>query len=233
MKDIFKATSTLGVVPLNKKKFNDFQLFKEEKPENVKLIKIKIWWGTPCQNEISLTIKPPTLLGIQCTYKNIQTEKEITSEPHCGKLLSNDIIVKEINLQGKDYLNKFNIGFDYSDIYLIGFKTKKGVDMKFGNGISKKIDVNNGDNLIQGFYGYYNDYGINALGCKYINKKDYILLHLKEFFKLRHLIQVGDKEIMKKIKKDNLNKLKLSSKAFGMLCLLPESLFFHIIKYVI
>ena len=101
---------------------------------------------TPCQNEISLTIKLPTLLGIQYTYKNIQTRKEIASEPHCGKLLSNDIIVKEINLQGKDYFNKFNIRFYYSDIYLIGFKTKKDEDMKFGNGISKKIDVNNGDN---------------------------------------------------------------------------------------
>ena len=44
MKDIFKAIFTLGVAPLNKKKFKDFQLFKEEKPENVKLIKIKIWW---------------------------------------------------------------------------------------------------------------------------------------------------------------------------------------------
>ena len=125
MKDIFKATSTLGVVPLNKIKFNDFQLFKEEKPENVKLIKIKIWWGTPCQNEISLTIKPPTLLGIQCTYKNIQTEKEITSEPHCGKLLSNDIIVKDDLSEG---ILKKNLVYMY-------LKTSYGI---FGTG--KKDD---------------------------------------------------------------------------------------------
>ena len=228
MKDIFKTTFPLGVVPLDKKKFNDCQLFKDQKTENVKLIKIKLWWGTPYKKE-----KLQTLLGIQCTYKNIQTGKEIISEPHCGELLTNDIIVKEINLQGKDYFNKFDIGFDYSDIYSIGFKTKQGKTIKFGNDISKKIDVNYNDNLIQSFFGYYNDYGINALGCKYINKKDYILLNLKEFFKVRHLIKIGDQEIMKKTQKNNLKKLNLTNKAFARLCLLPESLFFNIIIYLI
>ena len=100
MKEKYKTTFTLGVVPMKRNKFNDCKLFKDKSYENQSLKKLKIWWGT----EKTKNIK--TLLGIQCTYKDVQTGKETTSEPHCGEISSEDIIVKEITCTRQTYNNK-------------------------------------------------------------------------------------------------------------------------------
>ena len=240
MKEKYKTTFTLGVVPMKRNKFNDCKLFKDKSYENQSLKKVKVWWGT----ERTKNIK--TLLGIQCVYKNVQTGEETTSEPHCGEISSDDITVKELTLKDKDYINNIKIGFDNSDIKLIGFKTKRGESLEFGKGKSKNIEMNKGDNAAQCFYGYYNELGIKALGCKYITRKDFIFLNLQNLFRIRHLFLVNDEKRKKwedklKLKledsdkddKENNKDIDIVQRAIAKLCLLPSKPYFCIVKYLI
>ena len=194
MDERFKTTSALGIIPLDKKKFNHCKLFKEQLWKNEILKKVKLWWGTPENKDNNNEEK--TLLGIQCTYKNILTWKETITDICCGKLISNDIIVEELSVKDEDYFKNFKLGFNLSNITYIELITKKGHSIKFGNDIPKTIDLNKEDNVIQSFFGFYNDSCITALGCKYINRKYFILITLMNILRLRHfLILIKKKKI--------------------------------------
>ena len=78
----YNVTPMYGVIKLKERtRFNDCELFKEELWKYAILKKIKLWWGSPQQKEIS---KTKTLLGIQCLYKNIITGEEKLSLVHSG-----------------------------------------------------------------------------------------------------------------------------------------------------
>ena len=229
----YNTTPIYGIISKDKKRFSDCDLFKADLWKYAVLKKIKIWWGTPQKSENNTKIK--TLLGIQCKYKNIMTGEEKESEAHCGILDSYDIEIKEINIKENDYFNHFYIGFD-TFISYIKFTTKNKEVIEFGEKIKdeiKKVTINLGNekNMVQCFIGYYNNYRITALGCKFIKKKDYILLHIMDILRLRHFFKVNQNEKEKWKDNNKLNQCNLYIKTIAKVCLLPESIFCSIIKY--
>ena len=48
--------------------------------------------------------------------------------------------------------------------------------------------------MIQCFFGYYNIYGLRALGCKYISKKNFMLISLMGILRLRHVFKTNEEE---------------------------------------
>ena len=227
----FNTTPIYGIISKDKKRFSDCDLFKADLWKYAVLTKIKIWWGSPQKSENN--IKNKTLLGIQCKYKNIMTGEEKESESHCGILDSNDIEQKEININENDYFNHFYIGFD-TFISYIKFTTKNKEVIEFGEKSNeKKVTINmvHDDQMVQCFIGYYNDYGITALGCKFIKRKDYIFLHIMDILRLRHFFKINQNEKEKWLDNNRINQCNLYIKTIAKVCLLPESQFYSIIKY--
>ena len=229
----YKTTPMFGVIQLKERiRFNDCDLFKEEMWKYAVLKNLKLWWGSPQQKEIS---KTKTLLGIQCVYKNIITGEEINSLIHSGKLSSSDIIVKEIILKTGEFFTKFYIAFD-SEISYIKFETNLNSIIEFGdkgNKDMKTVKLNQGINMVQCFIGYYNKNRILALQCKYISRKDFIIINIMDILRLRHYLNKNEKEKEKWSNKNLLNKLNPGIKIIAKLCLLPDNHFFCIIKYLI
>ena len=134
----YNSTPMFGVIAMKDKiRFNDCDIFKGDTWKYSILKKIKLWWGSPNQKEIS---KTKTLLGIQCKYKNIITGEEKESLIHSGQLSSSDTIVKDIELKPGEYFNKFYIGFDYEISYL-KFETNNNLFLEFGNKINKMMEI--------------------------------------------------------------------------------------------
>ena len=229
----YKTTPMFGIIQLKERiRFNDCDLFKEEMWKYAVLKKLKLWWGSPQQKEIS---KTKTLLGIQCVYKNIITGEEINSLIHSGKLSSSDIIVKEIILKTGEFFTKFYIAFD-SEISYIKFETNLNSIIELGdkgNKDMKTVKLNQGINMVQCFIGYYNKNRILALQCKYISRKDFIIINIMDILRLRHYFNKNEKEKEKWSNKNLLNKLNPSIKIIAKLCLLPDNHFFCVIKYLI
>ena len=229
----YKTTPMFGIIQLKERiRFNDCDLFKEELWKYAVLKNIKLWWGSPQQKEIS---KTKTLLGIQCVYKNIITGEEKNSLIHSGKLSSSDITVKEIVLKTGEFFTKFNIAFD-SEISYIKFETNLNSIIEFGdkgNKDMKTVKLNQGINMVQCFIGYYNKNRILALQCKYISRKDFIIINIMDILRLRHHFNTNGKEKEKWSNKNLLNKLNPGIKIIAKLCLLPDNHFFCVIKYLI
>ena len=229
----YNVTPMYGVITLKERtRFNDCELFKEELWKYAILKKIKLWWGSPQQKEIS---KTKTLLGIQCLYKNIITGEEKLSLVHSGKLSSSDIIVKEIVLNTGEYLSKFYIAFDY-EISYIKFETNLKAFIEFGNKENKEMKtvmLNKELNMIQCFIGYYNKNRILALQCKYISRNDFNIISIMDILRLRHHFNKNVKEKEKWSNKNILNKYSKDIKIIVKLCLLPDNHFFSVIKYLI
>ena len=229
----YNSTPMFGAIAMKDKiRFNDCDIFKGDTWKYSILKKIKLWWGSPNQKEIS---KTKTLLGIQCKYKNIITGEEKESLIHSGQLSSSDTIVKDIELKPGEYFNKFYIGFDYEISYL-KFETNNNLFLEFGNKINthlKTVKLNNGNNMIQCFIGYYNKNRVMALQCKYISKKNFNFINMMDILRLRHFFKTHEKEKVQWENKSFLNKFNLYIKAVAKLCLLPDNQFFNIIKYYI
>ena len=229
----YKTTPMFGIIQLKERiRFNDCDLFKEEMWKYAVLKNLKLWWGSPQQKEIS---KTKTLLGIQCVYKNIITGEEINSLIHSGKLSSSDIIVKEIILKTGEFFTKFYIAFD-SEISYIKFETNLNSIIELGdkgNKDMKTVKLNQGINMVQCFIGYYNKNRILALQCKYISRKDFIIINIMDILRLRHHFNTNGKEKEKWSNKNLLNKLNPGIKIIAKLCLLPDNHFFCVIKYLI
>ena len=232
----YKTTPCFGIIPKAKIRFSDCDLFPNEQWQYVALKKIKLWYGTPKILECKNNLK--TLLGIQCTYINLMNNKKIKSGYHGGDLYSSDIQVKEIEITDDDYFSKFYIAFD-EEIYHIKIETKNNKLIEFGSTNNKepdkKIEINNGTNnfLMQCAIGHYNENKVTALGFKYISKSDFVFIHLIEILRVRHLFKINKEEKSRWTDKKNLNKLKYELKAIAMLCALPDSQFYTVIRYFI
>ena len=231
----YSSTPIYGIISKDKKRFDDIDLFKGDLWKYATLKSIKIWWGTPRLTENFPKIK--TLLGIQCTYKNIMTGEEKQSDAHCGVLDSNDITISEVKLQPGDYFNHFHIGFDFPISY-IKFTTKNNEKIEFGQPIKeevKKVQLNldNEPNMIQCFVGYYNKNRITALGCKYIKKRDYLFIYIMDILRLRHFFKLNPKEKEKWEDNNKLKQYSLYIKTIAKICLLPDNQFHSVIKYCV
>ena len=237
MENFFEIIPFLGFYHRDCKKFIDKEIFEPQYHKYIKLNKVKIWYG-PCPEikDGKENIRGNNILGIQCEYSETITGKKKETEMHCGTLSSNNIITKELELVEGDYITKFYIC--YNDIIsYIKFITKREKFLEIGQydkNCEKTITFNSDKypHMIQSFHGYFNDYGLRALGCIHLKRKNYFFLNLIDVFRYRHFIKHNEKE-KEKWTEDQINNLKYEEKAFLKLCLLPDSQFSSVIKFCV
>ena len=114
--------------------------------------------------------------------------------------------------------------------------TKKGKYIELGEfneEYIKYIDINfkGKPHMINCFFGFYNIYGLCALGFRYLYRAHFILLSMLEIFKLRHILKSNEEERKKWENPENLKKISLKMQAIVKLCNLENILFNRIIQY--
>ena len=229
----FKTTCCFGFIPKDNTMFRDYELFGSEMWKYEILNKIKIWYGTPKSGDDN--IKNKLVLGIQCVYTDTITGNKTTTEQHIGDLSKEDFEIKELELKEDDYINKCYLDFE-GGITHLKFLTKKGETFEVGveNDETKKtVDINleKEPHMIHSFFGYFNTYGLRALGFKYISKKNFILINLMGILRLRHIFLINEEEKNKWTNPEELNKLNLKMKAVAKLCLLPDKTFSGVLMF--
>ena len=232
LQDKYGNTPVYGYVPREKTRFCDKDLFGDELWKYVILKKIKLWYGTPKSGDDDL--KEKSVLGIQCIYQDLVSGEKTTTEQHCGDLSNDDIEVKELELKENDFFTKFNVDFEKTITHL-KFTTKQGESIEVGKEkeeTKKTVEFNQmKDVMIHSFIGYYDIYGLRALGCKYILKKDFILINLMGVLRLRHVFKIDENERKKWENPQELAKLPLDMKAIAKLCSLPDAQFASVMKF--
>jgi len=238
----FEATFTYGLIPSKDKclKFSEKDLFSDDLCKYIILRKIRLWYGSPKQGNKKIKDKCKCVLGIQCEYQDLTTGSRKSTGQYCGELSSDDIEIKELDLKNNDYFNKFNIDFDDLNDYIIThlkFASKKGKSIEVGKEteFTKKTAILNNieDVMIHSFAGYYDIYGLRALRCKYIKRKDFIFCNIFDFLRLRHLFKINDKERKKLEDPQEIAKLSNKMGAIAKLCTFTDEIFISILKYLI
>ena len=231
-----------GYISFKSQKFDDRKLFSKEFSNSMFLSKIKIWYGHPKPGNSTINLK--TILGIQCVYTDIITGEKIISEPHHGELFNDYFEEDEIELKNGDYFKRIFIDANFEDsigagIIYIKLETKDKNFIEMGEYIEghylKRYDFLFLDkpHVIQTFFGRYDDYGLRALGFKYISRENLIFNCLKDILELRYYLNHKDEERKKwenpEIKKTLSDKMK----AIINLCFLEERGFLGVVKYLI
>jgi hypothetical protein len=236
MEKYFEVIPNLGFYHQRCTKFTDNSLFEEHK-NYIKLEKVKLWYGSVSQKikeDEKENISGRCILGIQCEYQNTISGEKKQTQMHCGSLTSNDISTSELELKEGDYISKFYICFNDVITYL-KFITKKGKILEYGvfdKDCEKTISFNFDESvhMIHSFFGYYNEYGLRALGCNHLKRKNYFFFNLIDVFRYRYKLSQDQKEKDKWDEKA-ISQLGYYEKAFLKLCLLPKAVFFSVIKY--
>lgn len=225
-----KATWMYGFQPNSEEsvKFIDSNVIESHYQQYTLLKKIKLWYGK------SLSSEEKCLLGFECTYLNFLTGEKKVSPFHGIKNFSDEIIIKEIEINSNDHFNKFNLA---CDDFITHFKlsSEKGKEIEVGNEDKeneKTLDVNiNGNNVIQFFNGFFDSGGIRAIGVNYMSKKDFLFKRLFQLFRVRHFIR-NKKETKDIYSLDKeIEQFGLTDKYIVKTCLLPDTAFAVIIKY--
>ena len=232
MEKIFEITPFLGFYHEECKKFVDKDIFEPQFQKYIRVVKVKIWYGT-CSGT-GENIYGKYILGIQCDYHNPINGERKQTEIHSGTLNSIDITTKELELLEGDYITKINMC--YNDIIsYIKFTTKKNKILEVGNydkNCEKTLNFNDEKtpHMIQTFHGFYNEYGLRALGFIHLKRQNYFFLNLIDVFRLRHKIKTSVQE-KEKWTEEEIQKLNYAQRAFIRLCLLPDSQFSSVIKF--
>ena len=233
MKKNTRSVSLYGIIKPNSEKkhrFDDSKLFQKNLQFGVLLKNIKIYFG----NNI---INHKTLVGLEASYINYINSEKKKGEFHGVGKLTDEVEVKELVMEGNDYITNFEFNMDENFDYINYIKiiSSKGKEIEFGER-GKKIETilnynGGGDNMIQFFWGDYDDEGINAISFKYINRKQFIfgtripILYLRN--KISHNEEFKKKcGEMEESLKDNKSMIYLYRA-----CLLPDTIFAKIIKY--
>lgn len=224
-----KSTCLYGVIKPNSEKkhrMDDSNLFKKDIQYAVLLKKIKVFFGKNIKGN-------ETLLGIQSSYINYFDGKKIDKEYEGCEIKDENVKIQEMNMVGNEYINHFELQFD-DFINYIKISTSKGKSIEFGKMPEKVITILNfeGDNMIQFFWGDYDDEGISALGFKYSTRKKFIFGTILPILQLRYKF-VHDNEFKSKIEKDKEEILKNNESMTYLYraCLLPDTCFSRIIKF--
>ncbi len=233
MDKIFETLPLLGLYHQECKKFDDKELYEQQYRKFMRLVKVKLWYGTTTGSKENIS-QNKYILGIQCDYQNTLNGEKKKTEMHCGTLNSYDIITKELELNEGDYICKFYICFN-DIIQYIKFVSKKEKILEVGNfdkSCSKtiKFNLDESPHMIKHFYGYYNEYGLRALGCIHLKRKNYYFLNLIDVFRYRHVLKTNSIE-KKKWDDKKINKLGYFEKAFLKFCLLPDAQFFYVVQF--
>ena len=186
LSDKYKNTPVYGYIPREKTRFCDKDLFGDDLWKYVILKKIKLWYGTPKSGDDNLKYK--IVLGIQCVYQDTVSGNKTTTEQQCGDISNDDIEIKELELKENDFFTEFYIDMENAITHL-KFVTKTGEILEIGKekeNTRKTVEFNSDKepNMIHSFVGIINSYGLRALGCKYILKKDYFLINLIKFINI-------------------------------------------------
>lgn len=221
-KELIHYSGNYGGITQESKFWDDFEEMGEKELLKLKIIKIKIFLGKYNEKDC--------ISGINVTFKNIITGEIKNTGDHKG---SDDFIdVKEININGDEYLTDFHIRFTNEADYIsqLGYSTNKKNKILVGTeeGEDKTINSNGGENIIVGTFGCVNK-KLDATGVLFIKKKDYIKLSLMGIFIIRHLIKKDPK-----FKEENEKKFKdfdLPYQYLWKTLNLPDSAFYSIIKY--
>jgi hypothetical protein len=229
----FKTTPCYGFVPKDNTMFRDSELFGTEMWKYQILKKVKLWYGTAKSGDDY--VKNKIVLGIQSVYVDTMTGNKTTTEQHCGDLSKEDVETKELELKDNDYIKNVYLDFEGGVTHL-KFVSKNGESIEVGvenDDTKKTIDINleKTPHMLQTFFGYFNPYGLRALGFKYISKRDFILINLMGIFRLRHIFKINEEEKQKWDNPEELNKLDLKMKAVAKLCLLPDKTFSSVLQF--
>ena len=230
----FESSLTYGFIQKNFTKFNDSELFQGNIVLFSILKKIKLWYGTPAKGDDNLNTK--AILGIECQYKFLDNKVK-KGERHIGSIVSNDVVVKELELSGDDFFTKFYICFDDIITYLklISYKGKTielgDYDPKF----VRHLTFNEASNphAIQTFYGFYDKFGLRAIGFKHVTKIKLMLMNYISILRLRHLIKHDSTKNDYWSNENNTKKLNDEMKAVAKLVYLPDIPFISIFKFMI
>lgn len=233
MKDKFQSTPCYGYFPAYRSQFNDSEQFGAELWKYVILSKVTLWYGTPKSGDDNL--KEKIVLGIKCVYTDTMTGKKTTSHSHCGDITKEDVEKKELELVDNDFINKFYIGADNAVTH-IKLITKNGQVIEVGNeNVENKktveLNLSTDIQMVQSFFGCYDLYGLRALGCKYISKKDFIFFNLMGILRLRHIFKTNKEERKKWENPEELEKLNYKMQTVARLCALPDNTFSGVIKF--
>ena len=246
--EIIQTGDMYGHLKLDDKFYNDQEELGDEMVKN-KIINVKIYYnsgfeetdekdGNDDENEEEakkenkegkVILEEKYIVGISLTYKNIYNGKTKVIEHKGSDKVAG---MRELNIQGNEYLKKFTINFknNLKRISQIGFITNKNKEISVGtrDGEDKNDPKNNEDNVITGCFGYL-DKRINSLGCFYVKRKILIKNHLFKFFVLRKLV-INNKEF--KEKWDNhYNELSTEYQFMWKAVNLPNGAFGEIIKF--
>ena len=228
MNQNIKTVTLFGYIkPKSDKKhrFDESNLFPKEMQYAILLRRIKVYFGKNKKAN-------KTLLGIEASYLNNLNGQKVEGKYVGGEKTGDDIEVKELIMKENEYINNCELDFDN---YITYFKiiTSKGNELEFGERPEKvKIFINfEGDNMIQFFWGDYDDEGINAIAFKYVPRKVFIFGTIMPILWLRYKIN-HEKDLKSRLEKNNKELLtELSMIYLYRTCLLPEAIFSKIIKY--
>ena len=236
MKDAFEKTPFLGFYNRKCKKFIDYELFDKQYTKYIRLKKVKIWYGNSdkeyeTNNE---RIKGRNILGIQCEYINTMNGEKKMTEMNCGKITDANITTENLDLSNDDYITKFVICYT-NIISYIKLQTKFNKKLELGiynKNLSKTLKMNSDKDphILISFYGYYDELGLRALGCNYVNRDNFIFFNFRDYFRYRLYLKKNEEE-KEKWTEDKVKSLTFDEQLFVRICLLPDALLFNIIKY--
>ena len=146
------------------------------------------------------------ITGLEYTIRSLYSGKDVVVTHKVSNEFDD---YKHLELISGEYLKEIIIRFPNNAEYItqLGFITNKNNRIIAGeeDGEIKRIDMNEGKNIILGMSGYVGD-KLNCIGCSYTSKKEFASSILFKFFFLRHLVK-KDEEFKKNGMKNIMNLL--------------------------
>ena len=168
------------------------------------------------------------ITGLEYTIRSLYSGKDVVVTHKVSNEFDD---YKHLELISGEYLKEIIIRFPNNAEYItqLGFITNKNNRIIAGeeDGEIKRIDMNEGKNIILGMSGYVGD-KLNCIGCSYTSKKEFASSILFKFFFLRHLVK-KDEEFKKKWD-EKYNELTPEFKMIWRTVNLPDNCFNIIIN---
>ena len=226
-----KSTPLYGGIKLNSTiRFDDSKLYSKDKNIPILLKGIKLYFGNNANSQ-------KTLLGIESSYEYInkyELEKTYYGIDKKEIEKNKDIEIKELKTIGNEYVKFFEINFDDIITYL-KITSSKGFEIKVGEKKEEnKVTILNyeGDNIINYFWGNYDNDGINALGFKYISRLKFRLINIFPLLYFKKILSKNPnlknkyKDSYKELLKDDI-----SMQYLYLTCIQSDTIFSSILKF--
>ena len=215
-------------------RFNDMKLFPSKTYLYTKLIKVKIWYGSPSVYPKSNS--KSVVLGIEGDYNLLPKENKAMTR-HLAKITSSNVETKELKIENNlDYFSKLYLcGEDV--ITYIKLETHRGKSIELGicdKSKSFNISLNDDKNpyILQTLHGFIDDSGIRALGVRYIQAKKFFFINNMDILGIRYRVKKNKKFKEYWENEKNLAKLQDGMKAIIKLAFLPDNPFGCVFKYM-